>query len=179
LKDGVPTPAIGGKELKFKGVNQYGDSCELTINEYRDKSDLGNGEMVRYSLGMFYYNVGEKSGHVFVSDDDNEVDSPKFKADYDFSTGMDALIIVNQNGKVSTVTDPKTASAAGYFAWGDINSWDTAQSTPNQLVINQAAKRGFQGRRTFKLNLTPDNSSIASVTILSYETKAHLTCTMK
>lgn len=171
MKDGTPNTSIGTNFIKFKGVSSRGDSCELKIDEYRAKGDNG-GELVVYSLDVFHYATGEVSHYNYEGNMDSPVDSQR---SYDLTTGMDVALKVGDNGKVTKIVTPAAALAAGYYAYGEINSWNATKQN-SKLVINQAAKRNYWGNRNIELTFSPDGSSIASARIVSLSTKGSFTC---
>ncbi len=171
LKDATPDKAIGTNFIKLNGKSERGDSCQLRIDEYRSKADNG-GELVVYQVGIFYYATGEVSKFNYDGNLDSPTDSQR---SYDLSTGMDLPLKVGADGKATRILSPSAASAAGYYAFGDISSWSASRQGA-KLVINQAAKKDYWGNRNVEFTFSDDGSSIATASFVSLRTKGRYTC---
>ena len=169
--DGTPDKSIDTNYIKFKGKSLHGDSCELRIDEYRDKADNG-GQLVVYNMDISYLYEGEVSHFNYEGNIDNPVDSQR---SYDLTTGIDIAMKVGANGQLNRIVTPSGASAAGYYAYGDIGGW-SASKQDSKLVVNQVGKKGFWGNRNIEFAFSADGSTINSVSIVSLSTKGRYTC---
>lgn len=171
LKNGAPNTAFGTNYVVFKGTSQYGDSCELKIDEYRVKATDGS-QLVVYQIGLHYQFLGEKSGHDYSGNSKDPVDIQRH---YDLSTGMDLPLKISSSGDVNRILSSSAANAAGYYAHGDVSSWSVRRQK-SKLIINQSAMKNYWGSRNLEFTFTPNGTSIASVSLVSLKTNGRYTC---